>query len=165
VQVFKTKSIENKLNPVETAELVISYIQQIPYVLVHDETCNQAIASGNEFMRNYHLEGRPCLPEIPAGVQSPYEFSHNLEGDCDTRSLFAFSLLSSLNIPCSIWVSSVYGHSVVGIGLPAGGNNFKYSNGRRHFGTELTATGFRIGMMAPDQGDMDNWKIALETNF
>jgi hypothetical protein len=165
VKVFQIRSLEKNLNTLETAEMIISYIQQIPYVLVHDESCSVVISGGNEFMRNYHFEGRPCISEIPAGVQSPYEFAHNLKGDCDTRSLFAFSILSELRIPCSIWVSTAYGHSVVGIGLPAGGSNFKYSNGRRHFGTELTATGFRLGMLAPDQTDMDNWKIALETNF
>lgn len=164
-EVFKTRKQENRLSPVQAAEMVVSYIQQIPYVLVHDNSCEAAIAQGNDFMRSYHLEGRPCLADIQAGVQSPYEFAHDLKGDCDTRSLFAFHILSAMEIPCSVWVSGVYGHSVIGIGLPAGGRNFKNVNGTRHFGTELTNTGFRLGMLAPDQTDMDNWKVALETNF
>jgi hypothetical protein len=165
INVFQSHRLNNNLSAYETAEMVVSYIQQIPYYLVHSETCQQAVMHGNDFMRQYHFDGRPCLPEVVAGVQSPYEFSHNLKGDCDTRSLLAFTVLSALDIPCSVWVSGIYGHSVVGIGIAAGGGNFKYVNGVRHFGTELTAQGYRLGMLAPDQTDMDNWTIAISKNF
>lgn len=164
VNFMRNRSDSLKLDPSQTAEMVVTFIQKIPYYLIHDGTCQAAIQSGG-FMADYHREGKPCLPEVVAGVQSPYEFIHDLRGDCDTRSLLAHTLLSALNIPSSVWVSEAYGHSVVGIGLPAGGSNYKMVSGVRHFAVELTAEGFRLGMIAPDQTDMDNWSVVLHKNF
>ena len=110
------------------------------------------------------MSGRPCLPDIIAGVQSPYEFIHNLKGDCDTRSLLGFSILCRLGIPASVWVSQAYGHSVLGVGLGSGSSYYKMAGGIRHSAVELTAKGFRLGMISPEQGDMDNWEIALYKN-
>jgi len=164
VRYFQNERQAKGLNELEAAEMVVSFIQEIPYVLVHDESCEKAIAEGG-FMAEYHSEGRPCLPEIIAGVQSPYEFIHNMQGDCDTRSLLGYTILSKMKIPCSIWVSQAYGHSIMGVALPAQSKNYKTVNGMRHFGVELTARGYRVGMMASDQTDMDNWTVVLFNNL
>jgi hypothetical protein len=95
---------------------------------------------------------------------SPYEFIHTLKGDCDTRSLLAYTLLGRLGIPASIWVSDVYGHSVLGVGLGVGTQNAKTIEGIRHAAVELTAKGFRLGMLSPSHGNMNNWNIALFNN-
>jgi hypothetical protein len=100
-----------------------------------------------------------------AGVQSPYEFMHNLKGDCDTRSLFGHAVLNRLGISSSVWVSSAYGHSILGVGVPGSSGNRKVINGVPHYGVELTAKGFRIGMVAPDQSQMSNWNVAIYSNF
>ena len=148
------------LNALATAEMVVTFIQEIPYVLVHDMSCARAAAMGG-FMAEYHADGKPCLPNIFAGVMSPYEFAHTLKGDCDTRSLLAYTLLSKLGIPCSIWVSRQYGHSVLGVGVGGNSGNYKQVSGTRHFATELTAKGFRVGMIAPQHNNMNNWNVVL----
>jgi hypothetical protein len=163
VNLFEEKRKAKSLNTSETAEMVITFIQEIPYVLVHEGSCSEAMQSGG-FVYTYHAEGKPCLPNIVAGVQSPYEFAHNLEGDCDTRSLLGFAILSRMNIPVSVWISPTYGHSIMGVGAPAGGYNFKNIQGVRHYAVELTNKGFRLGMIAPEHTDMDNWSIALYKN-
>jgi hypothetical protein len=164
VRYFQNERQAKGLNELEAAEMVVAFIQEIPYVLVHDETCEKTIAGGG-FAAEYHAEGRECLPEIVAGVQSPYEFLHNMKGDCDTRSLLGYTILSKMKIPCSIWVSQAYGHSIMGVALPAQSKNYKTVNGMRHFGVELTARGYRVGMMASDQIDMDNWTVVLFNNL
>jgi hypothetical protein len=164
VRYFQSERQAKGLNELEAAEMVVAFIQEIPYVLVHDESCAKAIAGGG-FAAEYHAEGRPCLPEIVAGVQSPYEFLHNMQGDCDTRSLLGYTILSKMKIPCSIWVSEAYGHSIMGVALPAQSKNYKTVKGMRHFGVELTARGYRVGMMASDQTDMDNWTVVLFNNL
>jgi len=161
---FQNERQAKGLNELEAAEMVVAFIQEIPYVLVHDESCEKAIAEGG-FVAEYHAEGRECLSEIVAGVQSPYEFLHNMQGDCDTRSLLGYTILSKMKIPCSIWVSQAYGHSIMGVALPAQSKNYKTVNGMRHFGVELTARGYRVGMMASDQIDMDNWTVVLFNNL
>jgi hypothetical protein len=165
VNLFKMKITKNKLSPIRSAEMVTTFIQEIPYFLVHDFDCKTAVQNSNsKFMADYHSENKPCLPNIPAGVQSPYEFAHNLKGDCDTRSLMAYTILKKLGIPCSIWISETYGHSIVGVGLPVGAGSYKEINGVKHYATELTAKRFRLGMISPEQQNMSNWDITLFYN-
>jgi hypothetical protein len=162
-QVFAKQRDEKKLNPSQTAEMVVTFIQEIPYCLIHDGTCTEASKQGG-FIQDYHADRKPCLPNIIAGVQSPYEFIHTLKGDCDTRSLLAYTLLGRLGIPASIWVSEIYGHSVLGVGLGSSTQNAKTIEGIRHAAVELTAKGFRLGMLSPSHGNMNNWNIALFNN-
>lgn len=165
VKQFAEKAQQKNLNQLETAEMVITFVQEIPYCLVHDYTCQQVIENSNStFVASYHRDGKPCLPNIPGGVQSPYEFLHNLKGDCDTRSLLAFAILKELQISASIWVSETYAHSILGIGLPIAGGAYKTIDGVRHYGVELTAKGYRVGMVNPQHYNMSNWDIALNYN-
>ncbi len=152
------------LNAVDKAEMVITFIQEIPYVLVHDLSCKDFLRENrsNSFVVQYHAKGDPCLANVPAGVQSPYSFAHNLKGDCDTRSLLGYLILKKMGIPASVWVSEAYGHSILGVGLPAGTSNSKTYRGIKYYGTELTAKGFRIGQVHSSNGDMDNWEIVLD---
>lgn len=165
VKQFADKSRAKNLNQLQTAEMVTTFVQEIPYFLVHDYTCQKVIEDSNSaFITSYHRDGKPCLPNVPGGVQSPYEFLHNLKGDCDTRSLLAFTILKELHISASIWVSEAYGHSILGVGLPVAGGVYKTVEGVNHYGVELTAKGFRIGMVGPDNKNMSNWDIALYYN-
>jgi hypothetical protein len=166
VMVLGKKATDNKLNQIQTAEMVVTFIQEIPYVLVHQNSCEQVVKSDkeNSFIVTYHQDKKPCLPNIPGGVQSPYEFLHNLKGDCDTRSLLGYAILKKMNISASVWVSQAYGHSILGVGLPVGNGVSKSINGLNHYGVELTSKGFRLGVISPQQRDMSNWDIALYFN-
>lgn len=157
---FEGERKSRHLNNVETAEMVVTFIQEIPYYLVHDGSCEEASSQGG-FVADYHAEGKPCLAEIIGGVQSPYEFVHNLKGDCDTRSLLGYTLLSKLGIESSVWISPAYGHSILGVAVPVNSQYYKVVNGTRYFGVELTAKGFRIGMISPEQANMNNWNVVL----
>lgn len=159
VDVFKDSAKRMNLNSLQLAEMVTTFIQEIPYVLVHDGSCAEAASSGG-FVREWHQDSKPCLAKIPAGVQSPYEFMHNLKGDCDTRTLLAFTILKKLKIPASIWVSEAYGHSILGIGLPFASGFHKEVSGVNHYSVELTSK-CRIGFVSPDQNEESNWDIAL----
>jgi len=156
---------DRNYNSLETAEYIVSLIQEIPYVLVHDNSCQEVVNQNGGFVRNYHIQRKPCLPNVIAGVQSPYEFMHTLEGDCDTRSLLGHAILRKLNISSSVWISEQYGHSILGVGVPAQSRAKKIVNGVPHYGVELTAKGFRVGMISPDQNQIRNWEIALFKNF
>jgi TRAP-type C4-dicarboxylate transport system permease small subunit len=163
--IVQSVSEKRNFSTLQSAEYLVTMIQEIPYVLVHDMTCKEAVLQYKGFVAQYHMQGKPCLPNIVAGVQSPYEFMHNLKGDCDTRTLFAHAVLNKLGISSSVWVSSAYGHSILGVGVPGSSNNRKIVNGVPHYAVELTAKNFRIGMIAPEQNQMSNWKIAVYKNF
>lgn len=165
-KILSNQASSKNLNMFQTAEMVVTFIQEIPYCLVHDWTCEEVVKNGNsDFIKSYHKDGKPCLPNIPGGVQSPYEFLHNLKGDCDTRSLLGYAILKKLNIPASIWVSSTYGHSILGVGLPVGGGSYKNIQGVNHYAVELTSKGFRIGMIPAEIQNMNNWDITLFNNL
>jgi hypothetical protein len=163
--VVRKVSKQRRYNPAQTAEYLVTMIQEVPYVLVHDLSCKDAVLKYRGFVAQYHMQGKECLPDVVAGVQSPYEFMHNLKGDCDTRTLFAHAVLNRLGISSSVWVSSTYGHSILGVGVPGSSSNRKVIQGVPHYAVELTAKNFRIGMIAPDQNQMSNWKVAIYTNF
>lgn len=162
VLTLKEQATRKKLNKIQTAEMVVTMIQEIPYCLVHDLSCKEVVKqSGGGFIEEYHEDGGPCLPNIPAGLQSPYQFLHNLKGDCDTRSVLGHLLLTRLGIGSSVWVSTEYGHSILGVALPVGSGSYKTIRGVKHYAVELTAKGFRLGMIAPEQRNMNNWNITL----
>lgn len=165
VKIFKDSAVKKKMNPNETAEMVVTFIQEIPYYLVHDESCARSIATGNSFVKEYHAANKPCLPNVKGGVQSPYEFLHNLKGDCDTRSLLGYTILKKLNIAASVWVSEAYGHSILGVGVQNGHGIYKTVNGIKHYGVELTAKGYRLGMVAPENNNPYNWDITVYNNY
>jgi hypothetical protein len=50
----------------------------------------------------------------------------------------------------------------LGVGVPAGFGSYKEIQGVKHYAVELTAKGFKIGMIMPHQRKMSNWTI---TNF
>ena len=160
VNYFINEKQSKGLNIIETAELITTFIQEIPYYLIHEESCEKVTQLGG-FISQYHAEKRPCLPYIIGGIQTPYEFLHNLKGDCDTRSLLGYTILKRMGINSSVWVSSEYGHSILGVAVPVNSPHYKNINGIRHFGVELTAKGYRIGMIAPEHSNMYNWSIAL----
>jgi len=164
---LRRKAIKENMNALQAAEMVTTMIQEIDYVLVHDETCKEMMDRGNTFVKEYHQKKLPCLPSIFAGVQAPYEFAHNQKGDCDTRTMLAHMILTRLGISSSIWLSESYGHSVLGVAVPLGlgSSNYKEIKGIKHYAVELTAKNFQIGMLIPEQQNMKNWTVTNYQNL
>jgi hypothetical protein len=159
--IFDSLNTANQWNRQQFAEAIVTSIQTIPYVLVHDQSCQQAIKeSGSSFLIQYHKDGKECLPNIKFGIQGGYEFLHNLKGDCDTRSLFCFELLSRFKYPVAMLISEEYGHCILGIDLPMKGKYVGNSN-RKYLVWETTAPGFKPGELSPEISDMDKWHIAI----
>jgi hypothetical protein len=147
---------KNKLNQKQFAEMVVSYVQSIPYVLVHPESCTKARKWGG-FFEEYHDEGKECLPEIRFGLTSPSEFIYNLKGDCDTRTVFLYTVLAHFGYDVAIFVSQT--HCMLGINMPAHGDFMKYK-GKKYYFWETTAKGYAMGVIAPNFKN-EVWHIAL----
>jgi hypothetical protein len=153
---------EKNLDAKEFAEMAACFVQRIPYVLVHDLTCDELIrrSYNDEFIQQYHKEGKQCLQNCKFGLQSPVEFSYNLKGDCDTRALMLFTILDHFGYDVAIFTSEAYGHAIMGIGLPYQGL-YKSYNGVRYYAWELTAKDWQPGFLAPQISNMNNWNIVL----
>ena len=111
--------IENNLNPDKFAKLIVSYVQHIPYSLLVGKTCKDA--ARNESVRMMLENGINCEENVYAGIYSPMEFIKNYKGDCDTRTVFLYTLMKNIGYDVVIMNSKYYKHSILGISLASSG--------------------------------------------
>lgn len=121
---------KNELSDRETLEIIIDFIQQIPY----------------EIPDNYY------------GLYSPAEVLYRDAGDCDSKTIFAVLLLKQLGYDTALFYSSVYAHVMLGLNVPSTGEYIEL-NGRPYYFTEMTAPGWQIGEISPDCADLKYWYI------
>lgn len=148
----------NRLSGYKLADMIVSCVQDIDYVLVLDGVCD-ARQYSDAFVRDYLAKGKPCVGPIRFGVNAPLEFMEELEGDCDTRSLFLFNVLHRFGFKVCILGSELYGHSVLGIEVPGNGA-YKTINNKRYYVWETTARA-PLGQIDPQWRDMRYWDVML----
>ena len=105
--------VDNEIDNDRFAKLIISYVQHIPYSLLVGKTCKQA--SKNESVRRMIESGIECDENVYAGIYSPMEFIKNYKGDCDTRTVFLYTLMKNIGYDVVIMNSKYYKHSILGI--------------------------------------------------
>lgn len=149
-ETFYSYQQQEKLSRVEFAELMISAIQDIPYNLILSRACDS-------------LDIKPCYGNIKLGLYAPAEFISHLRGDCDTRTVLLFTLLSRFNYDIAILNSQAYKHSILGIHIPATGK-FKSINNKRYYFVETTTRGCPIGYLHPEWSDIKKWDFELLFN-
>lgn len=163
---------QNNLDYTETAEMIVSCVQHIPYTLVIHNSKEEFLLyltltnQQNGFAYQYIMEGRPLIDNIKTfGVQSPVEFSYNLKGDCDTRTTWLYTVLSKFGYDVVILNSDIRGHSILGINLPyASGTNFYLDRrtGKKYYVWETTAEDYPIGVLPNYRAN--EWYIATASN-
>ncbi|MEO9482978.1 MAG: hypothetical protein ABJG47_06010 [Ekhidna sp.] len=142
-------SARKSFSRAELAELIVTFVQDIPYSYVRTKDC--AESSNN---------GKPCIGNIALGLLSPYEFLHSLYGDCDTRAVLIYALLDKLGFDPMIVVSNEYAHAMLALNIPAAGDHLKH-RGKNYYFWETTGKGWPIGMLPPNSNNVNYWKIAL----
>lgn len=152
IEMFQNIKNKNNLNRTEFAELIVSSVQAIPYVLISQKPCLE-----NEF----YDPDQECMGNVLGGFQSPVEFMSNFKGDCDTRALLCFSILERFGYDVAVLLSDVYQHSVLGINLNIGGGDYIKHKGKRYYAWETTSIGWKPGNLPPDFSRMYYWKISL----
>ncbi len=163
IKVYANIGKKNNLNNKMFADMIVTSVQNIPYCLVHDLTHAQADRQYGGFITEYHQSGGPCLSEIKFGVQAPVEFMANLKGDCDTRSVFLYYILSKLGYSVVVLGSEHYSHAILGISGNYSGDCVKY-NALNYYAWETTATGFTPGNLSPTVNNMDYWDVVLASS-
>lgn len=152
---FDSIKSKNNLSENKFAELMVSCIQDIPYTLILDDDCDSP--------KNYMLYGRKnynCEGFVKFGMNTPIEFMDKLLGDCDTRTLFLFTVLTHYNYDVVMLASNEYNHSIIGINLPYDGT-YKTFEGKRYYVWETTSVGFIPGKLPTELSDMNNWNVIL----
>ena len=141
------------------AEIVVSMVQNIPYNIIVQESCSLAQIR-NDSVNEMILRGYECEGNVYAGVYSPLEFVKKMKGDCDSRTLFIYTVLKKFNYDVVILNSDLYAHSIIGLNIPSSGR-YKYYKGKRYYTWETTAKGYELGVLPADFSNIDYWYIAL----
>lgn len=136
-----------KLNKVEFVQLVVSCIQTIPYSTIIPYQCS-------------FVDVQPCISNVQFGLYSPTEFLYTLNGDCDTRVLLLYTLLSNFGYDVAILTSIRYQHAVLGVNLPLSGEYILYQ-GKKYYVWETTSKGWIPGVLPPNCNEIKYWDIAL----
>ena len=87
----------------------------------------------------------------------------NLKGDCDTKTIFLYYILSKLGYSVAVLGSEHYSHAILGISGNYSGQHKKYE-GLNYYAWETTATGFVPGLLPPDWSNMRYWNVLLENS-
>jgi hypothetical protein len=128
---FKTRIGEAGMSSLEGAQLVVTFVQSIPYEIP---------------------EGRPF------GLMPPALVVSRKKGDCDSKALLGHILLDALGVDSVVLTSDAHRHSMLGIAMPAQGTTIKHK-GREYAFTEMTAKGAPIGWVDRDLLKPNDWIV------
>jgi len=159
---FDSISRAKKLDKVQFAEMIVSFVQDIPYVLVLEDDCNPNLYN-DSFTRRYLANpNSKCDGFQKFGINTPVEFLANLNGDCDTRTLLLYTIFSHYDYDVALMSSEYYGHSMLGINLPLNGLAYTYDN-QRYVLWETTIKNAKPGNIPDEVSDLNNWRISLKS--
>lgn len=150
---------ERRLNNKMFAEMVVSFVQQIPYYLVLDQSCN--INDYQDPSVKQILKENPgrCTPNQKFGITTPVEFMANLQGDCDSRTVLLYTILKHYNYEVAIFSSEIYKHSILGVELPY--NGVKYPIAGHQYTLWETTDIFSPGTIPQPITNLNYWSLSL----
>ena len=144
----------NKLDRLDFAKVLVSFVQSIPYAYVLENSCDEEYNLDPE-VKEAMDNGTQCDGFNTWGLNSPVEFMKNSLGDCDTRTLFLYTIMRKFRYDVVILNSDT--HSILGVKLPSSGNYLSYL-GERYYMWETTAKNWEIGDVSPSDQN-DSWEI------
>ena len=183
VEQLRTIALINNYDERQLADVIVSMVQNIPYTLIHQMSHESILKLAKEkridFLISYHNDpiNNPYERELyggckdsvePAGVYSPSEFISTLKGDCDTRTLFLYTLMKKMSYDVAILNGP--GHSMLGCNLKPENPASPYleNNSSRYYFWETTIfynqngnTGPRLGDILDSKFNVNDWKIVL----
>lgn len=161
-KLFDSINKSNKLSKVKFAEMVVSFIQDIPYALILDKGCDASLYN-DTFTRQYLLDpNASCDGNQRFGINTPVEFLASLKGDCDSRTLVLYTIFAHYNYDVAVLSSEFYGHSILGINLPINGIAYNY-NENRYVMWETTTPNCKPGIISNKISNLNNWRISLKS--
>ena len=179
---LRKMALAKGLNISQTSAMVVQMVQNIPYTLVHPhshpEMESRDIQKNSQFVRKYHRNPRhtPLSKEPfggcyanadPAGVLSPIEFLADFKGDCDTRTVFLYTLLRCMGLKAVVMNGP--GHSMLGLPYAAKQPGLPYllHQGQKYYFVETTVIVRNSRYCGPHIGEVprnfraEQWRIVL----
>lgn len=161
-QLFDSIRKKEQLSNIKFAELIVSFVQDIPYAIIVPDDCNPNLYD-DKFIQEYLTsENAQCDGFEKFGINSPVEFMSNLYGDCDTRTLLLYTMLAHYGYDVALFSSEYYSHSIIGVNLPISGIAYKYEN-QRYVLWETTAPNIKAGVLPKEISNLNYWRISLKS--
>lgn len=161
-QLFDQIQNEQNLSRIKFSELIVSFVQDIPYTVILPDDCNPNLYD-DQFIKEYlQSENARCDGFQKFGINSPIEFITTLNGDCDTRTLLLYTILAHYNYDVVLLSSEYYSHSIIGINLPINGIAYQYQN-QRYVLWETTASNLKPGIIPKEISNLNYWRISLKS--
>ena len=154
-EIYRSKT----LNRNDFADVIVTFVQNIPYNVITMDNCNEAYLK-DQSIKEMIDKGINCDGNVFLGLYTPTEFISNFKGDCDTRTVFLYMVLSRYGYDAKILNSIVYKHSILGINLPSRGR-YKTHLGKRYYTWETTNINWRLGDLPATTSRMSNWNVVL----
>jgi hypothetical protein len=131
VERFRGRVRAANMSSLEAAELVVGFVQAIPYE---------------------EPKGTPF------GILPPALVASQRRGDCDSKALLAHMILKQLGLDTVMLSSEAHRHSMLGVALPVQGTKIKHE-GREYAFAEMTAKGAPIGWVGKDMLKPNDWVV------
>ena len=161
-QLFDSIGKTKQFSKTKFAELIVSFVQDIPYSVVLPYDCNPNLYD-DPFIRDYLSNSNAkCDGFEKFGINTPVEFMSNLNGDCDTRTLLLYTLLAKYGYDVVLLSSEFYNHSILGVNLPLRGLAYYYQN-QRYILWETTAPDTKPGVLPSEISNLNYWRITLKS--
>ena len=163
-QAFDSIVKAKQLNEMQAADMVVSCVQSIPYFLIVDGSCSASYNDAfiSQYLRN--CQDDCCLGNVKFGLQSPAEFIGDLKGDCDTRALVLFDILSKMGYDVAVLTSQYYKHALIAVHFKnsqlASGVSIPLKSGNYYF-WETTSTGHKPGVIPAAISNINYWTTSL----
>lgn len=161
-QLFDSIRNKEQLSNVKFAELIVSFVQDIPYSVIVPEGCDPNLYD-DKFIQEYlSSDNARCDGFEKFGINTPVEFMSNLNGDCDTRTLFLYTILAHYGYDVALFSSEHYSHSIIGVNLPISGITYQFQN-QRYVLWETTAPNVKAGILPREISNLNYWRISLKS--
>lgn len=160
---FDSLKQANNFDTTQFASVIVSFVQYIPYVMILPFDCDPSLCQNDIFAMHYL--SRPdarCSGNQRFGINSPVEFMANSNADCDSRTLFLYTILAHYGYDVALMSSEYYNHSVIGINLPFNGLTYDYYN-QHYVLWETTDKGWKPGNIGAENNDITKWRISLKS--
>lgn len=159
---FDSLRYTNLMSEVKFAELIVTFVQSIPYSVILPYDCNPDLYE-DYFIKEYlSMADAKCAGFERFGINTPVEFIASLSGDCDTRTLLLYTILAHYNYDVALFSSEHYSHSIIGVNLPINGVAYKYKN-QRYVLWETTAANIKPGIIPMEISNLNYWRISLKS--
>ncbi len=144
------------------AEMIVSFVQDIPYSIVLPQSCDPALYQ-DAFVKRYLADSDAlCDGYQKFGLNTPVEFMAKMQGDCDTRTLLLYTILSRYGYDVTLLSSEYYSHSLLGVNLPYEGVALRY-NTQRYVLWETTSPNIKPGVLPNEISNTNYWRISLKS--